>query len=383
MSHSSSQLRPRRVPLRLNRRRWIVAIVAGGLLPCAAPAVVANENLAGKSIQLTGGIQFGESDDVLRLKPIDNRSDRVVVTAMAAESSGKFIAVAGDDLAVRIVDADSMEVIKTLNPTGPHHHRDTIRTLAFDSSGSQMASAGNDGRIAVYKRSTGFTASHSITGAPAIACIQFSPDGKQLAAVGFDDEVFLMGKTNGKRKLTCGCRDLRTIAYSDDGRWMAVGGRVGDVHLFSTATSKQVADTPLHDGRIRSAVFRRGSASLVTVGDDGHLCVYDAMNNKRLQRTRVAEGHLYCVVMLDSRIAAAGCSNNVIHLINTDDGTVIGELPGHTGSVNNIVTTGDWIYSGGYDATIRRWSIQRLSETEPMIAGGKQRIADGQNRIER
>lgn len=383
MTSSKWKRLPNGLSAKMGRRRWLAVAVAVGVHPLTAPSGNCDEILAGNQVQLAGGMQFGESDDVLRLKPIDGRSERVVVTAMAADPSGKYIAVAGDDLAIRVIDAVTMQVIRTIAPTGKHHHRDTIRTLVFDGEGTRLASAGNDGRVAIYKRSLGFNASHSITGAPAIACVRFSPDGKQLAAVGFDDEVFLMGKTSGRGKLTCGCKDLRTIAYSDDGQWMAIGGRVGDVHLFSTKTMQQVADTPLHDGRIQAAVFRRGNPTLVTVGDDGHVCVCDAESNKRLHRNRVADGHLYCVVMLDSRIAAAGCSDNKIYLINTDDGKVIGELPGHTGSVNNVVTTGDWIYSGGYDATIRRWSIQRLSEAEPMIAGGKQRIADGQNRIER
>ncbi len=366
--------RPRRT------RRQTITCLAGlslGLFPGLAPAD------SPQTVHLAAGFRISDEGEVLRLPPIPGGPERVVIHAMTADPSGRFIAVAGDDLAIRLIDVAGMRLVRTIRPEGEHHHRDTIRSLAFDRSGRRMVSTGNDGRIVIYDAASSFEAVQSTGGAPALACIRFSPDGRQMAAVGFDSEVFLIGKTNGRAKLRCGCRDLRGIAYSDDGRLLAVGGRVGDVHLFSTSPPEEIGDFPLHKGRIRALAFRRDSATLVTVGEDGALVVFDTDKREILSRVTVANCHLYCAAMLDSRLVATGGSDNRIHLIDSDAGKVIGHLPGHQGTIADVVSSGDWLYSGSYDATVRRWSLRSLENLAPQLAGNEQRIAEGQPTLDR
>ena len=124
----------------------------------------------------------------IRLKPIASEMPRTVVTAVASDPRGEFVAVAGDDNAIRILDATSMRVAKTLNS-----HRDLIRTLAFDREGQKLVSAGNDGQLIVWDRDANFKIHQRMQGTPALTCVRFSPDGKEMAAVGFDSTVYLIG----------------------------------------------------------------------------------------------------------------------------------------------------------------------------------------------
>ena len=50
----------------------------------------------------------------VRLQPTLAELDRTVVTAVASDPRSELIEVAGDDHAIRILNADSMQEIKTL-----------------------------------------------------------------------------------------------------------------------------------------------------------------------------------------------------------------------------------------------------------------------------
>ena len=62
------------------------------------------------------GIQAAETGDslVYRLPPIDANVRQVVVTAMAVDPRGEFIAAAGDDHIIRILDVPTMQVAYVL-----------------------------------------------------------------------------------------------------------------------------------------------------------------------------------------------------------------------------------------------------------------------------
>ncbi|WP_168565534.1 WD40 repeat domain-containing protein [Crateriforma spongiae] len=370
---------PRIVSRRSALRRMLAAALIASPVDWTQPSSAAPPD----ATQLTVNMRVPHDGQVLRLRHVTKDDQSVVITAIASDPAGRLIAAAGDDLAIRLIDAETMEVVRTVTDDATHHHRDVIRTLAFDDSGHRLVSSGNDGCIVIRHSAADFAATQHIDGAPALTCVRFHPSGRQMAAVGFDEEVFLIGKPAAQTKLRCGCRDLRSIAFSPDGKVMAVGGRVGDVHLFSTDPVKANGDHSLHRGRIRSMAFRRGSDSMVSVGEDGDVVVFDVNNRKIARRVHVGNCRLFCVTMLDSRIAAAGGSDNRIHLIDTDAGQLIGHLAGHRGTISDVAQAGQWLYSGSYDATIRRWDLHSLQESVPQLAGREDRIVERPNRLDR
>ena len=192
-----------------------------------------------------------------------------------------------------------------------------------------------------------------------------------MAAVGFNDEVYLMGRgRRGTPKFSCGCRDLRAVAYRDDNELMAVAGRSGELHLFDPENGQLLHEASVHHGRIHDIEFFRDSDVVVSVGADGTAVVFDTRSHKVLNRIKVTSGKLFAVSLLDSvNIAVAG-SDNVIRIVSTSENKVIRSLEGHHGSIPTLAFNGQWMFSGGYDATLRRWSVDQ-------ITGGRQRIAEG------
>ncbi|TWU03881.1 WD domain, G-beta repeat [Neorhodopirellula pilleata] len=321
------------------------------------------------------------NSQVYQLPPVDSSVRQVVVTAMAVDPRGEFLAVAGDDHIIRILNAQTMQIAHVLgdgvnrSDSGEQRpgHFDWIRTLAFDASGSRLCSAGNDGLLLIWDRRRDFGLMQKIDSAPALACVRFSPSGKQIAAVGFDSQVFLIGSASSQMpKLTCDCVDLRCCRYRDDGSTLAVGGRSGAVHFFNPTTGELQHEQGIHESRIRDFTFMPNSNVLVSVAEDGTVVRYDSEQRQMLAKRRITSGRLFAVVAIDSQTFAAAGSDDEIHLVKLVDEdfgmNVVSTFSGHVGSVATLAMVNGTLVSGGFDATIRRWSLPELSSGPNKIA---------------
>ncbi len=298
-----------------------------------------------------------------RTIPLGQAGIRRVVTAIAADPRGEYLAAAGDDYKIRILRTTDLKVVRTLV-----EHGDIVRTLDFDPTGRQLVSAGNDGRLILWDREESFQFIREVAGSPALAEVTFAPDGSGLAAVGFEREVFLLGNGESKRvSLKCGCQDLRAVRYRDDSAVLAVAGRCGTLHLFDSVT-KECIEHRLHAARIRDIVFLPSGNMAICVAEDGFVSVFDTAGVQPSRQFRVTTGKLFAVTVLNSELVAVAGSDNVIRVIDWKEGQVVRRLEGHTGSVIALDAQSGLLFSGSYDATLRRWSVSD-------IVAGRQRIA--------
>ncbi|NND99156.1 MAG: WD40 repeat domain-containing protein [Pirellulaceae bacterium] len=352
-------------------RRWALMAIAASAVACPSGwgdepslSVAAKQNLMRSMTPI--------ASRAIQLEATTAQLPRAVVTAIAADPRGDLVAVAGDDHAIRILNTSTMRIVQTLDG-----HRDLIRTLSFSHSGDQFVSAGNDGQLIVWDRDASFTIMQRMQGTPALACVRFAPDDNEMAAVGFDNTVFVIGrKPRPKTVFECHCKDLRAIAYRDDNRLLAVAGRSGSLHLFDPANGELVLEQKIHNGRVHDLEFHRDAYTLVSVGADGMMVVFDTKRNRVLSQTRVSTGKLFAVSILDSVHVAVAGSDNVIRVVNTDDGQVVRKLEGHHGSIPSLAFTNGKLFSGGFDATLRRWTLDH-------VTGNQQRIAEGDHGIDR
>ena len=345
----------------------VLSALTGASTICADdPDTLANN-------RLPGGGTFPVATRSVQLPLIRGTVRRAVVTAIAADPRGEFVAAAGDDFNVRILSSDDLSVVQTL--VG---HRDVIKTLAFDRDGEKLVSAGNDGQLIVWDRDADFHALQKLSKTPALACVRFSPEGDEIAAVGFDSRIFIMQrgkKSKSKPTIQCDCNDLRAIAYRDDNEILAAAGRGGVLHLFDAATGSLIGEFPIHRGRIHALEFQRDSDLVASVGEDGRVVVFNTQSQKVHKEIMISSGKLFSVSVLSSQYVAVGGSDNVIRIVNTSKGQIVRKLAGHNGSVPSLCSDGTTLFSGGFDATLRRWSLAALENQE--------RIAEGDPRIDR
>ncbi|QDT10467.1 WD40 repeat domain-containing protein [Planctomycetes bacterium K23_9] len=358
-----------------SRRTALSWVMTGGILGSlslfgTSSAQESSLTIAAKRRQMSDVLPIASR--TVRLKPVEANLPRAVVTAITADPRGEVLAVSGDDHAIRIVDMESLNVLETLQG-----HRDLIRTMAFSPDGRKLVSAGNDGQLIVWSRDRDYRIQQRMQGTPALACVTFSPDGRQMAAVGFDNTVFMIGSKAGEQPVfKCDCKDLRTVAYRGDAKVLAVAGRSGDLHLFDPQSGSVAFEGPTHKGRIQDIEFWPGSGQLASVGDDGTAVVFDSKSMKQVNRIQVSTCKLYAVSILDrDHIAVAG-SDNAIRIVDINEGATVRKLEGHQGSISALAFYNGRLFSGGFDATLRRWSVDQ-------VTGKPERIAEGEHGIER
>ena len=340
------------------------------------PVVVANRMSGGQTPSARTAVQRlvrPIASRTIRLKPISADFDGTIVQAIAADPRGELIAVAGDDHAIRILNSATLDGLATLQG-----HSDLIQTLQFDPGGNRLVSAGNDGQLILWNRNARFKKLQRFQGTPALACVRFSPDGREMAAVGFENEVYLIGqsKQTGRPKVECDCTDLRSVEYRGDGKILAVAGRSGDLHLFDRATNLSVGDFQIHTGRIHALRFIDSSPVVVSAGEDGNVVMFDTDKKQIVGRIKISGSKLYSVCILDDQHLAVAGSDNVIRVVNVALGRVVQRLDGHTGTIVALASSGALLFSGGYDATLRRWQLSG-------IQGDRDRIAERDNPLDR
>ncbi len=354
---------------KISRRYWLGAIAvatSSGLLHSRAVALAEPPGGITKTTELR--IADGHSlalplqSRIYRLK--GETDAPVVVTAIAADPRGQWLAAAGDDHVIRILHPSTFQVVHQLAG-----HRDVIRTLAFDPSGDRLVSAGNDGQLILWDRNEAFAVQQKMAGTPALARVRFAPDAREMAAVGFNNEIYLIGRRNRERSvLHCHCNDLRAVAYRDDNGVIAVAGRSGDLHLFDANSGTLASEHSLHQGRIHDIVFHRQSDLAVCVGEDGNVTVFDSDTRKLKHRIDVTPGKLFAAVVLSRHWVAVAGSDNVIRIVDTNEGRIVQTLEGHHGSITTLAATDNVLFSGGFDATLRRWMISEIGPGEQRIA---------------
>ena len=165
-------------------------------------------------------------------------------TAVAFSPAGRHILTAGQDGIVRLWEAGSGGLAKTLEPSQVR-----LSAATFDADGRRIAAAGLGG-VSLWEVTSG--ESVGVLDVPSHD-VAFSPDGTRLAVAGDDGVTSLWEAPTGER-----LADLRqparvsSVAWHDDGRFVLTGGSDG-AWLWDVATAQSLQHFPGATGSVAFA----------------------------------------------------------------------------------------------------------------------------------
>jgi RNA polymerase sigma factor (sigma-70 family) len=304
--------------------------------------------------------------------------------AVAFSSDGKLLATSGDDKVVKLSDAATGQLLRTLEG-----HKIIVTSLAFSPDGKLLATGSGDpldgtgeelsalrlwdvatgkelaklGRHAEGVMAVRFSPDGKILYAAEdmsvsrwdlatrqeltpgrghhgwVGSLAYSPDGKTLASGSSDTTVRLWDTAPGKerRLLTDGEAVMDSVAWSPDGTKLAVGGRDGRILLWEAATGKVMARPQAGGERWEAKVaFAPDGKVLASGSRDGHLVLWDAATGKEVRRfPHSKDGIMSLAFSRDGKLLATGHINdrketaeNPVRIWDVADGREMGPLEG-------------------------------------------------------
>ncbi len=264
----------------------------------------------------------------------------------------------------------SQPLIRTL--TG---HGAEVDSVAFSPDGKLIAAGGYDASIDIWTTADGRLESPVISGFSGHTA-PFSPDGKAIAS-GSDSNVRLWDVASRRVLRTySGPSDMvMSVAFSHDGKWLAAGSKDKMVFVWDLAGNAAGRQLAGHTDVVYSVAFSTSGKLLASAAFDQKVIVWDVASGQPV-KTLAGSNKMMAAIFSsdDSWLATAGWDGNVT-VWDTASWQAVRVFPGDGQIVTSVAFSPDnkLIASGGYGDTVKVWDtatgalIQTLTgHTEPI-----------------
>ena len=273
--------------------------------------------------------------------------NKELIEAVTFSEEATHLTSVGWDATVRVWDIEKGEETAVIKG-----HKKGIRTVAASADGKRLASAGErefklwDGEKHELLSDLG----GENAGAKFVA---MSPNGAWLVSIARDGTARLwdVEKKTEKAKL-----DRNPQASPD--------AEEGDDPAPSRPTSQAAGDVPEPEA-IQSLAYSRDGKWIALAREDGHISIRHAADGKVARELEAFPDVAACVAFsLDSQRIAAGSFDKTIKVWNVASGELLADLNGHTNWVFSVTFSPDGLKlaSGSYDKTVKLWDLTEKKE---------------------
>ncbi len=174
----------------------------------------------------------------LRKIALPTANPRSITQWLTLSPDGKTLAITSDGKTIQLIDIDKGTVLRSLA------HQHVVFAAAFSPDGRLLAAGGYDSEgntyfARIWQVAGGKELRRCNSGAGGIRTLAFSPDGTILAGGGDDGRLRLWEAASGKEKrvFPADGRGLRSVAYAPDGRTVAAAA--ASIHLYDPTTGEE------------------------------------------------------------------------------------------------------------------------------------------------
>ncbi len=256
-----------------------------------------------------------------------------------------------------LVDLEKGEVVGMLGPPGGLGGQSWA---AMSNGAERVAIASEEGTVSVLEEGGKKELWSDTVRGGRLSAVALSADGASLAIAAGAEVSFWEAET-GRRVRSWRVSEARTLAFSPDGRRLAVGRNYARTTVLDVGEDGKklfLDDEPAARGPV---AFSPDGARLATGGKDGVVQVWDVTTGELVARCERHDAPVFCVAFSpDGRTVASGSSDQTIRLWDAATGKERVPHEGHSGLVMGVAFTPDArrIVSCDFHTSVRVWDAR-------------------------
>jgi hypothetical protein len=289
------------------------------------------------------------------------------VASVAVTPDGKTLVSVGNDKTVRLWDASTGKLLKTLEG-----HDDWVGSVVVTPDGTRAVTAGGDHVIRVWdlkaQKEVMRLEGHTV----AVRGLALTGDGKTLISGSSDKTCRAWNLSTGKEIKRYGDREeaVESVAVTPNGAFVLVGNDVGVVTVYDAKTGAVKSKHDAHDGAtVYTIVTTADGKTAYSGARDKDIHVWDVATGKETKRLKGHTEQVYQLALsADGKYLVSAGYDKTVRVWDAN-GKELKKFTGHKDGVQGTCITSDgrFVFSAGWDKAVRRWRL-------PMFPPGGKKV---------